>query len=41
MEKFDKIYLCDRCGSVFLFKSDVEDHIEMSGHSDMKVLPFK
>jgi hypothetical protein len=40
-EKLDKIYLCEQCRSVFLFKSDVEDHIEMSGQSDTKARPFK
>ena len=41
MEKLDRIYLCTQCKSVFLFKSDVEDHREISGHGDMKMRPFK
>ena len=41
MEKLDRLYLCTECKSVFLFKSDVEDHKEMSGHDDVKVRPFK
>jgi hypothetical protein len=41
IEKLDRIYLCAQCKAVFLFKSDVEDHKEMSGHGDMKVRPFR
>ncbi|MEM3095270.1 MAG: hypothetical protein QXX64_06500 [Nitrososphaera sp.] len=39
-ERLDRIYVCSQCRSVFLFKSDVEDHREMSGHVEMKVRPF-
>lgn len=41
VEKLDRIYVCVKCRSVFLFKSDVEDHREMLGHGDMKVQPFR
>jgi len=41
VEKLDRIYVCIRCRSVFLFKSDVEDHREMSGHGDMKMQTFR
>jgi hypothetical protein len=41
MEKLDRLYLCSQCKSVFLFKSDVEDHKEMSGHDDVKTRPLK
>jgi hypothetical protein len=30
--KLDKVFCCQRCTSVFLFESDVEDHAEMCGH---------
>ena len=41
MEKMDRIYLCAKCKPVFLFKSDVQDHKELSGHADMMVRPFR
>jgi len=41
IEKLDRIYFCTECKSVFLFKSDVEDHREMSGHDGMKEQPFR
>ena len=40
MERLDRIYVCTKCNSVFLFRSDVEDHMEMSGHDDVKTAPF-
>jgi hypothetical protein len=41
MERLDRIYVCTKCKSVFLFKSDVVDHSEISGHNDVKTLPFR
>ena len=41
IEKLDKIYVCTQCKIVFLFKSDVDDHAEMTGQSDMKVQPLR
>lgn len=41
IEKLDRIYFCTECRTVFLFRSDVEDHREMSGHDDMKVRPLR
>jgi hypothetical protein len=41
IEKLDRIYFCTVCKSVFLFKSDIEDHREMSGHDDVKAQPFR
>ena len=41
VEKLDRIYYCTVCKSVFLFKSDVEDHSEISGHDGMKAQPFR
>jgi hypothetical protein len=40
VEKLDRVYCCKRCSAVFLFKSDVDDHREMSGHGDVKEMPF-
>lgn len=40
VEKLDRIYVCADCKSVFLFKSDIMDHKEMSGHDDVKAMPF-
>lgn len=40
VEKLDRIYVCAYCKSVFLFKSDIMDHKEMSGHDDVKAMPF-
>jgi hypothetical protein len=40
MERLDRIYVCTKCNSVFLFKSDVDDHREMSGHDDLKTEPL-
>jgi hypothetical protein len=40
VEKLDRIYVCTRCKSVFLFKSDIMDHREMSGHDDVKAMPL-
>jgi hypothetical protein len=41
IEKLDRIYVCAQCRSVLLFKSDVEDHSEMSGHGDVKEWPLR
>jgi len=40
-ERLDKIYYCTQCKSVFLFKSDVEDHEKIFGHDEVMVQPFK
>jgi len=36
----DRIYRCRRCGSLFLFVSDVEDHKQMKEHLDFQELVF-
>ncbi|MEW6605300.1 MAG: hypothetical protein AB1351_11525 [Thermoproteota archaeon] len=41
VEKLDRIYVCAYCKSIFLFKSDIMDHREISGHDDIEVMPFK
>lgn len=35
-EKLDKVYWCTACKSVFLFSSDVKDHKNMFGHSEIR-----
>ena len=40
VEKLDKVYVCNSCGVVFLFRSDVECHNETTGHLQMSVLPL-
>ncbi|HKZ62273.1 MAG TPA: hypothetical protein VJZ68_07665 [Nitrososphaera sp.] len=39
--KLDRIYYCTQLGTVFLFRSDVEDHTEMSGHDGLKTQPLR
>jgi len=29
----NKIWLCNECGSVFIFHSDVENHMQIRNHS--------
>ena len=38
VEKLDKVYVCNSCRVVILFRSDVEDHRETTGHMQMSVL---
>ena len=38
--KLDKLYCCQKCHAVFLFPSDVEDHIRMSGHERIREIKF-
>jgi hypothetical protein len=40
-EKLDRMYFCKECKSVFLFRSDVDDHREMSGHDSVSEQPFR
>lgn len=40
VEKLDRVYVCNSCRVVFLFRSDVEDHGETTGHMQMSVLPL-
>jgi hypothetical protein len=39
-EKVDRLYFCTECRIVFLFKSDVDDHEAISGHSKINEMPF-
>lgn len=38
--ELDKIYRCAECNTVFLFKSDVEDHSQQTMHENIKIMPF-
>ena len=40
IEKIDRIYFCKECQMVFLFKSDVKEHQDRHGHSNLKDMPF-
>lgn len=41
LEKIDRIYYCANCKTVYLFKSEVEDHT--ASHSGCKIdeMPFE
>jgi hypothetical protein len=40
-EKLDRIYFCTECKTVFLFKLDASDHKKISGHSQLRNMPFE
>jgi len=40
VEILDKVYSCINCEATFLFKSDVEDHQRIVGHSEMRIYPL-
>jgi hypothetical protein len=40
VERLDKVYFCVQCKAVFLFRSDVIDHEEISGHQDAQTFPL-
>jgi hypothetical protein len=41
-ERIDKIFVCKTCKALFLFKGDVEDHMQaMPKHQDFVSVPFK
>jgi hypothetical protein len=41
VEKLDKIYFCNECRTVFLFKLDAGEHEKMTGHSQMREMPLE
>jgi hypothetical protein len=41
VEKLDKIYFCNECRTVFLFKLDAGEHGKMTGHSLMREMPLE
>jgi hypothetical protein len=40
VEILDKLYFCKECKAVFLFESDVEDHVMLRGHKEIGIVPF-
>lgn len=41
-EKLDKIYFCKSCKALYLFKADIEEHMQhMPAHQDFDTVPFK
>lgn len=41
VEKLDRIYFCNECRTVFLFKLDASDHEKMTGHAQIREMPFE
>lgn len=41
VEKLDRIYFCNECRTVFLFKSDASDHEKMASHVQIREMPFE
>ena len=41
VEKLDRIFFCSECKTVFLFRLDASDHEKMSGHAQLRELPFE
>lgn len=39
-EILNKVYLCTKCMTPFLFAEDVKEHEEKTGHSQIKIVPF-
>jgi hypothetical protein len=40
-EKLDRIYVCKECKAIFLFRADVELHVNASHHAKMDELPLE
>jgi hypothetical protein len=41
IERLDKVYVCKACKTTFLFKGDVEDHMQhMPRHQDFVIVPL-
>jgi hypothetical protein len=41
VEKLDRIYFCNECRTVFLFKTDASDHEKATGHGQMREMPLE
>ena len=39
-KRIDRVYVCKQCNSSFLFQSDVDEHHDLTGHSDILEFPF-
>jgi Fe2+ or Zn2+ uptake regulation protein len=41
-DQLDRIYFCKTCNKVFLFKSDIEEHMQsMPRHQEFAIMPFE
>ena len=40
VERLDKMYFCVQCKAVFLFRSDINYHGEISGHQNVRAFPL-
>ena len=40
VEKLDRIYFCNECRTVFLFRSDAVDHEKAEGHAQIREMSF-
>ena len=42
IERLDKIYYCRECKMVFLFESDIAEHVNrFTGHDDFDTMSFE
>lgn len=41
VEKLDRIFFCNECRMVFLFKLDATEHQKMTHHTQMREMPFE
>jgi len=41
VEKPNRIYFCNECRTVFLFKLDASDHEKMTGHAHTREMAFE
>jgi hypothetical protein len=41
VEKLDKIYFCNQCRTVFLFKTDASDHEKIFGHAEIGEMSYE
>ncbi|HEX7031923.1 MAG TPA: hypothetical protein VF172_02880 [Nitrososphaera sp.] len=41
VEKLDRIYFCNECRTVFLFKLDASEHKKTTHHKRIREIPFE
>lgn len=41
VEKLDRIYFCNECRTVFLFKLDASEHEKATSHNQMREMPLE
>ena len=39
-ERLETLHVCQTCNARFLFRSDVQNHQEMTGHDDILEVPL-